>query len=103
VFAENQKNAKPPLEIYGLYFDGLNSALEVNVPHQHCAEIFEKLKTGTYHNHLFDGVRDCLLENIGDSYSRFIMSVECERILKPKLRRTWRGTWEYVQSDDSWK
>jgi hypothetical protein len=62
--------------MFQLYFNGFQSKLEVNVDYRCVKELKLKMEKGEYNEELFIEIRKKLMENLTDTYSRFILSSE---------------------------
>jgi GrpB-like predicted nucleotidyltransferase (UPF0157 family) len=70
-FSERKEKA---IQMKEIYFNGMQSSLEVNVDGKNLRELNKKFEENSFESDLFDEIESKILENLSDTYSRMIIS-----------------------------
>jgi len=60
--------------INNMYFSGSRSELEVNVSQQALTALSHLVQEGKFDEHLYDGLESIVIQNIADTWSRFVQT-----------------------------
>ena len=62
------------IEMKSIYFDGISSELEVNLPGSELRKFEEKFKNEEFDDEIFESIETSVRINLSDTYSRFLIS-----------------------------